>query len=122
MHNRSTIKYCNHPVPSGRQTDLFVNTFPQLPGQLLGKLRVLHVHSGDEALRLQRPLRHHHFPEVLEEKKERKKKDNNCMARRVTCARLLSLTGQHSNSAVCLHSLPHPQGHVQQQYSTYMYT
>ena len=47
-------------------TDLFVNAFPQLPGQPLGKLGVLHVHCRDEALWLQRPLGHDHFPEVLQ--------------------------------------------------------
>ena len=47
-------------------TDLFVDAFPQLPGQLLGELGVLHVHCRDEALWLQRPLGYNHFPEVLQ--------------------------------------------------------
>ena len=46
--------------------DLFVDAFPQLAGQLLGKLGVLHVHCCDEALWLQRPLGYNHFPEVLQ--------------------------------------------------------
>ena len=49
-----------------KDTDLFVDAFPQLPGQLLGKLGVLHVHCRDEALWLQRPLGYNHFPEVLQ--------------------------------------------------------